>query len=94
MAITTNVLRRAFSSGRRAATVDMHSHFLPRSWPDFAARHGGEQWPWMRTEGPLPAGTFGYERQADAMLMSGARDFRPVTRACWGTLALTPPPHA
>eukprot|EP00900_Chrysochromulina_parva_P020093 jgi/Chrpa1/28085/Chrysochromulina_OHIO_Genome00017429-RA len=60
----------------------MHSHFLPARWPDFAARHGGEAWPWMRHSGQ-PAGTFGYGRQCNAMLMQGEREFRPVTRACW-----------
>ena len=37
----------------------------------------------MRHSGPLPDGTFGYSRRCDAMLMSGDKDFRPVTKACW-----------
>ena len=72
---------RAYSS--RTPTIDMHSHFLPASWPCFASRHGGGGWPSMRHEGELPAGTFGYGRLCDAMLMSGGADFRPVTRAAW-----------
>jgi len=36
----------------------------------------------MRHSGQ-PAGTFGYGRQCNAMLMQGEREFRPVTRACW-----------
>ena len=49
----------------------MHAHFLPKSWPDFASRHGGAGWPSMRHGGQLPSGTFGYGRACDAMLMSG-----------------------
>ena len=63
--------------------IDMHSHFLPRTWPCFASKHGGDDWPSMRHEGSLPPGTFGYGHSCDAMLMSGGRDFRPVTRAAW-----------
>jgi len=29
-------------------TIDIHTHFLPRSWPDLAARFGTPDWPWMR----------------------------------------------
>ena len=80
--------RRAASTARKLApVVDMHAHFLPKSWPDFASRHGGAGWPSMRHGGHLPSGTFGYGRACDAMLMSGGRDFRPVTRACWDAAA-------
>ena len=66
-----------------APVIDMHSHFLPKNWPDYAAKFGGEGWPSMRHEAPLPLGTYGYGRSCDAMLMKGGDDFRPVTRACW-----------
>ena len=80
--------RRAASTARQfAPVVDLHAHFLPKSWPDFASRHGGAGWPSMRHGGHLPSGTFGYGRACDAMLMSGGRDFRPVTRACWDAAA-------
>jgi aminocarboxymuconate-semialdehyde decarboxylase len=52
--------------------VDIHSHFLPRSWPDLAARFGTADWPWLRHTAP-----------GEAMLMLGEREFRPVTAACW-----------
>ena len=52
--------------------VDIHSHFLPRSWPDLAARFGTAGWPWLRHTAP-----------GEAMLMLGGREFRPVTAACW-----------
>src|SRR2546430_10715370 len=52
--------------------VDIHTHFLPHTWPDLAARFGTPDWPWLRHTG---AGR--------AMLMVGEREFRPVTSACW-----------
>lgn len=54
------------------STIDIHSHFLPRAWPDFAARFGTPDWPWMRHTVP-----------GKAMLMLGDREFRPVSAACW-----------
>src|SRR5258705_8841919 len=51
--------------------VDIHTHFLPRTWPDLAARFGTPDWPWMRHGG---AGR--------TMLMGGDQEFRPVTAAC------------
>ncbi|MGH8132807.1 MAG: amidohydrolase family protein [Steroidobacteraceae bacterium] len=50
----------------------MHTHFLPHSWPDLAARFGTPDWPWMKHTGA-----------GKAMLMVGAQEFRPVTSACW-----------
>jgi aminocarboxymuconate-semialdehyde decarboxylase len=52
--------------------IDIHSHFLPHSWPDFAARFGTPGWPWMR-----------HGSAGEAMVMLGDREFRPVTAACW-----------
>ena len=78
---------RGLRACRRRFTLDTHSHFLPREWPNFAKRYGGAEWPWLRHGAPLPGGTFGYARSCDAMLMMGERDFRPVTRACWDTQA-------
>ncbi len=28
------------------AVVDIHSHFLPHSWPDFAKKYGDSNGPW------------------------------------------------
>jgi aminocarboxymuconate-semialdehyde decarboxylase len=52
--------------------VDIHSHFLPRNWPDLAARFGTPDWPWMR-----------HTAAGAAMLMVGEKEFRPVSAACW-----------
>jgi aminocarboxymuconate-semialdehyde decarboxylase len=54
------------------SVVDIHTHFLPRTWPDLAARFGTPDWPWMRHTGA-----------GKAMLMLGAQEFRPVSAACW-----------
>jgi len=51
--------------------IDMHSHFFPREWEDLGKRFGGE-WPWMKHLGG-----------GKAMVMMGAKEFRPVTAACW-----------
>ncbi|MEP7085551.1 MAG: amidohydrolase, partial [Betaproteobacteria bacterium] len=52
--------------------IDMHSHFVPRTWPDLDARFGGGDWPGIRHTGP-----------GAAMLTVGSRDFRPVQPALW-----------
>ena len=52
--------------------IDIHSHFLPRTWPDLAARFGSPGWPWMK-----------HTSKGAATLMVGEREFRPVTSACW-----------
>jgi len=52
--------------------IDVHSHFLPRTWPDLAERFGTPNWPSMRHTEP-----------GKAMLMLGDKDFRPVYDACW-----------
>ena len=84
-AVSLRPARRLLST--RAPVVDIHSHFLPAAWPDFAARFGGDKWPSLRHHGALPHGEYGYGRSCDAMLMSGDADFRPVTRACWDPAA-------
>lgn len=53
-------------------TIDIHTHFFPETWPDFSARFGTPDWPWMKHLG-----------DGKAMVMLGSREFRPVTEACW-----------
>ena len=55
-----------------APVIDIHSHFLPETWPDLAERFGTPDWPWMRHSEP-----------GKAMLMVGEKEFRPVYDACW-----------
>jgi len=57
-------------------TIDIHAHFFPESWPDFAARFGSPDWPWMK---PLGDG--------EAMIMLGNRGFRRINQACWDPTA-------
>ena len=56
----------------KPVTVDLHSHFFPKSWPDFDARFGGAPWPRMEITGP-----------DTGCVMIGQKAFRPVTSACW-----------
>ena len=53
-------------------TIDIHAHFFPESWPDFAARFGSPDWPWTK---PLGDG--------EAMIMLGNREFRRIPQVCW-----------
>ena len=52
--------------------IDIHSHFFPESWPDFADRFGGAPWPWLKHLG-----------NGKAMVMLGDKEFRPIHAACW-----------
>lgn len=53
-------------------TVDMHTHFVPESWPDLADHFGTPDWPWMKHTSP-----------GNAMMMLGEKEFRPVHDALW-----------
>lgn len=52
--------------------VDMHTHFLPKQWPNLAEKFGGSQWPWMKHTTP-----------GKAIIMMDDKEFRPVYSACW-----------
>ncbi|HLY55815.1 MAG TPA: amidohydrolase family protein [Stellaceae bacterium] len=52
--------------------IDIHSHFFPKTWPDLAERFGTPDWPWIR-----------HVDRDRAMVMLGAREFRPIYSACW-----------
>lgn len=53
-------------------TIDIHSHFFPESWPDFAARFGTPDWPWLKHLGG-----------GEGMVMLGNREFRLIKQSCW-----------
>ncbi len=53
-------------------TIDIHSHFFPESWPDFAARFGTPDWPWLKHLGG-----------GEGMVMLGNREFRRIKQSCW-----------
>ena len=53
--------------------IDVHSHDVPRGWPDLGTVTGAPgPWPSLRLEG-----------ERDAMIMLGDREFRRVTDQCW-----------
>ncbi|MFC7548833.1 amidohydrolase family protein [Plantactinospora sp. GCM10030261] len=52
--------------------VDVHTHVVPKGWPDLDAMCGGSGWPWLRVDS-----------ERDAMIMVGETEFRPIGAACW-----------
>jgi aminocarboxymuconate-semialdehyde decarboxylase len=56
------------------ATIDIHSHFFPESWPDLAERYGSPDWPCIKHTEP-----------GKAEIMLGDKFFRHIYSACWDT---------
>ena len=54
------------------ATIDVHSHFFPKTWPDLAARFGTPDWPHIQHTEP-----------GKAIILLGERFFRDIYSACW-----------
>ncbi|MDH6135651.1 aminocarboxymuconate-semialdehyde decarboxylase [Kitasatospora sp. MAA4] len=52
--------------------VDVHTHLVPRGWPELSAACGGTGWPWLRIDS-----------EREAMIMVGESEFRPIGAACW-----------
>jgi aminocarboxymuconate-semialdehyde decarboxylase len=52
--------------------VDVHTHLVPKGWPELAGLCGGSDWPWLRIDS-----------ERDAMIMVGETEFRPVGAQCW-----------
>ncbi|MFK4105740.1 amidohydrolase family protein [Streptomyces sp. NPDC019531] len=53
--------------------IDVHSHYVPRGWPNLAcATGGGSDWPWLRIES-----------ERDATIMMGSAEFRRIRRTSW-----------
>jgi aminocarboxymuconate-semialdehyde decarboxylase len=53
-------------------TIDIHTHFFPKSWPDLSERFGTPDWPWIKHTEP-----------GKAVIMVGDREFRKIYSACW-----------
>ncbi|MFI0859383.1 amidohydrolase family protein [Streptomyces smyrnaeus] len=51
--------------------IDVHTHYVPRGWPDLTAQAGPEA-PWLRIES-----------ESDAMIMMGSKEFRRIRADCW-----------
>lgn len=56
----------------REPAIDVHSHVVPRGWPDLAVITGSDGWPWLRVDS-----------EREAMIMVGDHEFRAVGPACW-----------
>lgn len=52
--------------------IDVHTHVVPKGWPDLAVACGGSGWPWLKVE-----------TEREAIIMIGEREFRRVGAACW-----------
>lgn len=53
--------------------VDIHTHYVPRNWPDLGRAIGlGDNWPWLRMGD-----------ESEAMIMVGSREFRRIQSNCW-----------
>ncbi|ADB34501.1 amidohydrolase 2 [Kribbella flavida DSM 17836] len=52
--------------------VDVHTHLVPKGWPELAAACGGTDWPWLRIDS-----------ERAAMIMVGETEFRPVGPPAW-----------
>ena len=52
--------------------VDVHTHIVPKGWPDLAVVTGTDGWPWLRVDS-----------ERAAMIMVGESEFRPIGLNCW-----------
>ncbi|UOZ03468.1 amidohydrolase family protein [Amycolatopsis sp. WQ 127309] len=54
------------------SVIDVHSHFVPRGWPDLGTIAGGTGWPRLEVES-----------ERDAVIMIGSSEFRRISDECW-----------
>ncbi|MGI9824209.1 amidohydrolase family protein [Agromyces sp. Marseille-Q5079] len=53
-------------------TIDVHTHYVPKGWPDLSTQVGPGSWPWFRADS-----------ERDAMIMVGETEFRRIDASCW-----------
>lgn len=53
-------------------SIDVHTHFVPSSWPDLSTQVGPGVWPTLRVDS-----------EREAMIMLGDTEFRRVGADCW-----------
>jgi aminocarboxymuconate-semialdehyde decarboxylase len=53
-------------------SIDIHTHYVPKAWPDLSVVAGSGPWPWLRAES-----------ERDATIMVGSREFRRIQAECW-----------
>ncbi|MFI6820066.1 amidohydrolase family protein [Micromonospora sp. NPDC050187] len=63
---------RPGTAGAGRPVVDLHTHLVPKGWPDLSAACGGADWPWLRIDS-----------ERAAMIMVGETEFRPVGPQAW-----------
>ncbi|HEX5540619.1 MAG TPA: amidohydrolase family protein [Micromonospora sp.] len=52
--------------------IDIHTHVVPKGWPELSVACGGSGWPWLRLDS-----------EHEAMIMVGETEFRPIDAQCW-----------
>jgi aminocarboxymuconate-semialdehyde decarboxylase len=52
--------------------IDVHTHVVPKGWPDLAAACGGTGWPWLKVSS-----------EREAIIMIRDTEFRRVDSSCW-----------
>ncbi len=55
-----------------APVVDVHTHVVPKGWPDLEVTCGGTGWPWLKVE-----------TEREAVIMIREREFRRIDSSCW-----------
>ncbi|MET4156751.1 amidohydrolase family protein [Agromyces sp. PvR057] len=53
-------------------TIDIHTHAVPKGWPDLSTQVGPGSWPWLRVDS-----------EREAMIMVGSGEFRRIDESCW-----------
>ncbi|SFR69539.1 aminocarboxymuconate-semialdehyde decarboxylase [Agromyces sp. CF514] len=53
-------------------TIDIHTHYVPNTWPDLSTQAGPGVWPSLRVDS-----------EREAMIMLGETEFRRVGVDCW-----------
>ena len=65
--------KKTADTGRAPEAIDVHSHFVPKGWPDLAdATQCAGPWPSLRVDS-----------QRQAMIMLGEREYRPISDSAW-----------
>ncbi|MCU1634778.1 MAG: aminocarboxymuconate-semialdehyde decarboxylase [Cryobacterium sp.] len=58
---------------QQPTSIDVHTHYVPRQWPDLRAVTDSDfEWPWLRIE-----------NERDAVVMFGTKDFRKIQSDAW-----------
>ncbi|GIM97068.1 amidohydrolase family protein [Paractinoplanes toevensis] len=52
--------------------IDVHTHVVPKGWPDLAVACGGSGWPWLEVE-----------TEREAVIMIRDSEFRRIDSSCW-----------